>query len=298
MWRAAIVVLGCLPAVGLCAEPLANTGKPIRVPFQCSEEDIQSFGLACSADEPCPVYLELSGFESAGPKSFVTGNLHTSTTTLYSILLATEDDGKSWTEAFERIRSGGLDQIQLLDLETGWVSGQLLQATPRDPFLLLTTDGGKTWRRRPLFGDSRVGAIERFWFEDRKNGYLTLDRMQSSETGARYESYESMTGGESWTLREVSSKPIRMKKMGEPSGARRLRADSATKSYLLERRQGERWAPMAAFLIEVGECRPSEAQPPEPPPEPGPEAQPVQPETPAAAPTRPRKPPSLKKPRP
>ena len=45
---------------------LENSGKPMLAPFQCTEEDIQSFGLSCSEDEPCPIFLELSSFEPVG----------------------------------------------------------------------------------------------------------------------------------------------------------------------------------------------------------------------------------------
>ena len=79
--------------------PLENTGKPMRVPFECTEADTQAASLSCSEEEPCPVFLELSSVEAAGNKIFLAGNLHTSTTTLYSVLLATEDGGKTWTRA-------------------------------------------------------------------------------------------------------------------------------------------------------------------------------------------------------
>ena len=127
--------------------------------------DIQAAGLGCSEEDPCPVYLELSNVEAVGHKIFVTGNLHTPTATLDSILLASDDEGKTWTEPHPRLRSSGLDQIQFVDFQNGWISGANLQGAPRDPFLLITTDGGKTWRQRPIFEESRVASIERFWFD-------------------------------------------------------------------------------------------------------------------------------------
>src|SRR5438876_9082143 len=39
---------------------LENAGKPMAPKFQCTEEDIQSFGLGCTEDEPCSIYMELS----------------------------------------------------------------------------------------------------------------------------------------------------------------------------------------------------------------------------------------------
>ena len=43
-----------------------------------------------------------------------------------------------------------IDRIQFFDAETGWAAGEQLEPLPQDPFLLLTTDGGKSWRRRPM----------------------------------------------------------------------------------------------------------------------------------------------------
>ena len=61
---------------------LENSGKPMLAPFQCTEEDIQSFGLSCSEEEPCPIYLELSAFEPVGNQLFAAGNIHSAASTL------------------------------------------------------------------------------------------------------------------------------------------------------------------------------------------------------------------------
>ena len=129
---------------------LENTGRPMLATFQCTDEDIQRAGLTCSEEDPCPVYLELATVDAAGSRILAAGNLHTSAVTLYSLLLASEDGGRTWREIHERIRSAGLDRIQFLDAETGWVAGEKLSPLPQDPFLLLTTDGGKTWREATL----------------------------------------------------------------------------------------------------------------------------------------------------
>jgi photosystem II stability/assembly factor-like uncharacterized protein len=252
--------------------------------------------MPCSANEPCPVYLELSSVEVVGPKLFVTGNLHTDTATLDSMLLATEDGGKSWTEPHPRIRNGALEQIQFLDFEMGWVGGHILQGIPRNPFLLITRDGGKTWRAAPITEDERAGSIDQFWFDSRTAGTLLIDRLRSATNGARYELYESMTGGESWSLKEASSRPIQTKR-ARPTGNPdwRLRADTRSKSYHLERKQGAAWTVVAAFPIRVGECRAKEPVLAEPEPEPEPE-QPAAPETQPAK--RPAKKPTLQKKRP
>ena len=57
--------------------PLVNEGKPMRVAFQCSAEDMNAAGLSCPSEEPCPVYLELNGFQAVGQRLFASGDLHT-----------------------------------------------------------------------------------------------------------------------------------------------------------------------------------------------------------------------------
>jgi len=54
--------------------------------------------LTCSEDEPCDVFLELASVEGVGSTIFAAGNLHTVTTTLYGVLLASGDGGKTWTK--------------------------------------------------------------------------------------------------------------------------------------------------------------------------------------------------------
>jgi hypothetical protein len=239
---------------------LENSGKPMLLPFHCTEDDIQWAGLSCSEDEPCPVYLELAAIESGVPPGpgwiFVAGNIHSSAVTLYSVLLASEDAGHTWREAFERIRGASLDHIQFLDAELGWIGGQALSPLPQDPFLLLTTDGGKTWRQRVIFSDSRVGSIQQFLFGAKDDGSLIVDRGPGSE-GGRYELYESPDAGETWTIRETSDRPFQLKPSPTaPLAAWRARADGPSQAFHIERRQGERWIPVAAFSVKLGACQP------------------------------------------
>lgn len=237
---------------------LEYVGKPLKVSFSCSEDDIAAYGMTCTVEEPCPVFLELAGIEAVGNKIFLSGNLHASELTMASILLSSFDSGKTWREPFERLRSTTLEQIQFFDFETGWISGQQLIALPKDPFFLITNDGGQSWRRRPVFGEAKVGSIEQFSFDSRSSGALVINRTQTGEGGTRHELYETMTGGETWMVREVSGKPLKLKRPRTANADWRVRADSGSKSFRIERRQGEKWATVAAFLIQVGECKPAE----------------------------------------
>src|SRR6185295_12256756 len=124
VWAAPITLLmvamwGQTPPETAPAPPpvLENNGKPMRPPFQCTDEDIHAAGLTCSEEQPCPIYLELSSMESVGNQFFTAGNIHSDSATLYSILLSSSDGGKTWREPFERIRGASLDRIRFLDFE-------------------------------------------------------------------------------------------------------------------------------------------------------------------------------------
>ncbi len=248
--RRSAVLFACVALLS-AQTPLENTGKPMRVPFECTEADSEAASLSCTEQEPCPVFLELSGVEAAGNKIFLAGNLHTSTTTLYSALLASEDGGKTWTEPHPRIRFAGLDQIEFIDFQNGWVAGANLQSTPRDPFLLLTTDGGKTWRQRPIFDETRVAVIEHFRFDSRENGLLLIDARLDNNL---HELYETRTGGESWSMKQASANAISFPASAKTT-AWRLRTDASTHSFDLEKSDGAHWQKIAGFLVNVGACK-------------------------------------------
>jgi len=244
------------PAPSPAPAVFENLGKPILLPYTCSAEDIQWAGLSCAEDEPCAVFLELSAAEAAGNRIVVAGNLHAESVTLYSVLLVSDDDGRTWTEAFERQRGATLDHIQLLDASTGWISGEDLFPIPQNPFLLLTTDGGKTWLRRPVLSETaedRFGAVQQFVFTDKDTGTLILDRGESG-AGQRYVLFHSRTGGGGWDAAEESAKPLRLKQAPPPSDWR-VRVDAASRSYRVEHRQGERWTSVAAFAVNLEPCK-------------------------------------------
>lgn len=236
---------------------IENNGKPMTVSFECTAEDVKWAGLTCSEDDPCPIYLELTAAAGNGDKIFAAGNFHTSAVTLDSVLLASDDAGRTWREAYERIRGAGLDHIQVLDAEHGWASGQVLFPLAQDPFLVVTTDGGKSWRQRPVLSESaenRLGSIQQFFFTDKSSGNLLLDRGPGGESD-RYELYES-SDGESWAIKQTSKTPLKLKGNPPASGDWRVRADGPSKSFHVEHRQGERWTSSSAFLVKAGACKP------------------------------------------
>jgi photosystem II stability/assembly factor-like uncharacterized protein len=230
----------------------------MTVPFQCTAEDIHEAGLDCSERDPCPIYLELAAVESTGIRIFAAGNIHSASATLYSVLLGTEDNGHTWTETFERVRGAGLDSVQFSGAETGWIGGELVYPLPRDPFLLQTTDGGKTWRQHSIFSEPQLGALQTFFFDDAKHGSAIVDHGAGSE-GDRYELYESQDGGDSWTIKQTSVKPLTLRRtsIARPSDWR-VRADAPSKSFHLEHHEGNRWVSVGAFSVSLGVCKPPE----------------------------------------
>src|ERR1039458_4735831 len=244
---------GLVPAAPVVLE---NVGKPMVTPFRCTEEDIRSAGLTCSEQDPCPVYLELAAVESSAIRIFAAGNIHAATATLYTVLLGSEDNGQTWREVHERVRGAGLDHMQFADVETGWASGLSFAPLPQDPFLLMTTDGGRTWRSHEIFNEPRFGSIQQFYFEDRKSGSPVVDHGRGCR-GDRYDLFETNDGGETWNIRETSVKSIRIKRApAAPDADWRVRADSATQSFHLEHRQGQKWTSLAAFAVNLGVCKP------------------------------------------
>jgi photosystem II stability/assembly factor-like uncharacterized protein len=234
------------------------TPAGIVLPNQCAEVDLAALGLTCSEAEPCPSFLELSAVEALGNLLVVTGNVHTSSTTLQSVLLLSEDSGASWREAHPRIKASALESMQFIDFATGWISGQAFLGLPRDPFLLLTTDSGRSWRKVDIYAESRVGVIEGFAFQSTRKGWLLIDNRGSGEAG-KYEFYETQTGGSSWELREISSripKGAQAEQRSEAAGAR-LRVDEKKGLYRVELRSGNGWREVSSFKLKLEDCKPN-----------------------------------------
>ena len=259
---------------------LENHDRPMEVPFNCTEDDMEWAGLSCTEQDPCPAYFELAAAEPSGTRIFAAGNIHSESVTLYSVLFASDDGGKTWHEVHDRIRGAGLDHIQFVDLINGWVSGEALSPLPQDPFLLITSDGGATWRRQPVFGDTEPGSIQQFFFGSRNDGNLIIDRGEGSEV-ERYSLYDSADGGETWRVKQLSKTPLRLPGPAEKEKDWRVRADRASQSFRIEHRVGDRWSANASFAVKAGVCKPAAREPAaEPQPEPA---------APSPAPVAPRK---------
>lgn len=241
---------------------ISALAQPVAIPFACTADDLEHFGLNCSVEQPCAVYADFNAVESIGARVFLTGNLHTDSVTLYSLLFASEDSGATWKEVYERVRSGNLDQIQFVDFQNGWISGGMMTTLPRDPFFLVTHDGGHIWRDRPVFDEGRIGTIAEYWFENKSNGQLIIDHTRRPENGNRYELHESMTGGDTWLPKQLSPKFMKLGKSRPGNSGWRLTPESKSKTTRIEvERGGNKWETVASFPIRVSDCKPPEPKP-------------------------------------
>ena len=248
------------PAANSTRVVLGNDGTPMLLPFSCSAEDIRWAGLSCSEDAPCPIFLEIATVEVLGNRVLLAGNIHSEAVTLYSLLLASDDNGHTWQEVHERIRGAGLDHIEYVGSGPAWIGGQVLFPLTQDPFLLITRDGGKTWSQHEVLSDddeSRFGSIQQFFFTTKDSGTLILDRGAGAGED-RYALYESTNGGETWAVKTESRKPILVKRPPAPAPDWRVRPDAGMKSFLLERRTAARWNAVAAFLVKLEPCKPTQ----------------------------------------
>lgn len=255
-------------ALALLAAWLPAAAQPVKLTAACADEEIRDFGLVCDEDEPCPVLLEIAGVEPVGTRLFAAGNLHTGQSTLWSLLMVSDDGGKTWQEPYARQRGVALDMVQFVDFENGWVSGHLAGALARDPFLLRTNDGGKTWRRSSLYRDSTVAFIEQFWFENKDQGTMIVQRRGAP--AGRYQRLETRDGGTTWMLRETGEDPIEGRRVRGAASSNpdwRVRADNKSNTLRIEKADGKQWRAVAVFPLVVGGCKPRPAPAPEEPAE-------------------------------
>jgi hypothetical protein len=87
---------------------------------------------------------------------------------------------------------------------------------------------------------------------------LIVDRGPGNGGDATFVLYETRDGGESWQLKQESNQPLRI---GQPSPSAewRVRVESASRAYHVERRQGEKWIRVAAFSVNLDKCKPPPA---------------------------------------
>src|SRR4029077_5417369 len=145
--------------------------------------------------------------------------------------------------------------IQLIDFQNGWISGETVVPVARDPFFLITSDGGKSWRLRPVVAAGLGGGVRQFHFASTSSGMMVIDRMQSADA-SRYELFDTPNGGETWMIRQTSEQPITLKQAAADAASAgwRIRADSRSKSFAIEKQEAEKWGTVASFLVQIAPC--------------------------------------------
>ena len=242
------------------AEPepveLVYQGEPLVVPLDCAYDHFDRAGIVCSEVTPCELFLELTAVEAAGEKVFVVGNLHTAAATVSSLLLVGEDDGTTWREPAERYSGAALESIRFVDETNGWaMGGQRELDSSSKPVLLATQNAGKRWQRYPISQDEEhTGDIVEFHFDSKDHGLLIIDRARPD--GDPFELYESMNGGRSWLIRQITDrKPkLRNRPPVEPESDWRVHEDAAEGNYKVEQRREGEWEVRSRFGVEVGAC--------------------------------------------
>ena len=105
-----------------------------------------------------------------------------------------------------------------------------------------------------MFQDNHFGSIQQFSFDSKTAGSLIVDN-GAGGGGSRYARFETNDGGETWSVKEESKKPLQLKRaIANP--AWRVRADAASRSYRIEHRTGSQWTTVAAFAVKLPPCNP------------------------------------------
>ena len=237
------------------ATRLAFKGEPLVLPLECWEEDLLRAGLVCNDVTPCSLVMELVAIGELGGAVFVMGNVHADAGTVSSVILSSDDGGKTWTEPLGRIPGGSLEVFRSVDAEHGWIGGQQWEADSSPiPFILSTRNGGKRWTDRYLWEeDDRNGMVLEFDFESPRHGFLIIERTNADVDP--FELYETMTGGSSWNIREMTSEePTIPFDPVQAEDRWRLRSEASSDAYWVEEREGDDWKPIASFAPKVGTC--------------------------------------------
>ncbi len=248
------------------APELAYQGEPLKLPLECRAEAFLRAGLVCSEQAPCDMFLELVDMTHIQNRILLFGNIHTPSATIATVLLSSEDGGKTWTEPFQRIDAASLEMVQTVDDQNGWIGGQqTTQDHSSSPFLLVTTDGGRNWVRRPIWAgdEARHGVVTEIYFDDPQHGFVIVDRL--TPEGDSYELYESMNSGLSWSIRQISEEMPTIRRRlvaNEPEPVWRLHENRTSATYEVEHLVDGEWTKVSAFAGDLGPCRTVEAAKP------------------------------------
>ena len=232
-------------------------GDPVTPAPRCEELD-EPFTAFCSEGDPCEMLLEIVHVEETTSGIVAVGGVHTTSDNASSIMLLSEDGGDTWFESAARTPRATFEKALFVDADHGWAAGTSGESgAGRQTFFLVTSDGGKRWRRFEVTagGEERSGLIVDFLFDTPKHGYLILEKPELDD---RFELYETFNGARSWSTRGLTPDrprfPGRRRSIEIPNW--RVEEDSGEAVYVIEGRDDKSspWTTRARFAASLGTC--------------------------------------------
>jgi photosystem II stability/assembly factor-like uncharacterized protein len=121
---------------------------------------------------------------------------------LRGLVLGTGDGGRTWRELKDRSGKGApfsINDVWFTSATDGWAAGGNLEDNEED-VLLRTTDGGRTWERRPTGAAEYLRAVQ---FVDRDHGWvvgMTVDTVDPSGPPGPSKILATSDGGATWVV--------------------------------------------------------------------------------------------------
>ena len=217
-------------------------------------------GPACPAPKTSPVRFTSNSASVApdGRKIFLAGNLHSTSATLASVLLQS-DDARRHMERTSRAhpRERARSDCSFTICEHGWAAGETQYPLPRDPFFLMTTDGGASWRQHLVGEEGSAGVgpalLVRFRAARRTDRRCGQERPQAAAIFPTNPKPAAKAGHCAARAISCRSSGARRRRLRIPTGAFAPAKDG--KAYQIEQRAGEQVDAVASFLIEVANCQ-------------------------------------------
>jgi len=121
------------------------------------------------------VYLSVSIYGFDKNLAFLLGSLKTPAVSIRSLLLRSEDGGRSWMEVMEPVTGSDVIRLFFLSKQTGWA---LLGETSEGPgqlYIYKTKDSGKSWKKVSRIPKRHyTGWPKGFGFIDERNGRMEM----------------------------------------------------------------------------------------------------------------------------
>jgi hypothetical protein len=193
-----------------------------------------------------PAELQLKTAGQVGGRIFAGGSFHSKDRVISSVLLATDDGGRSWIEAAPRYRETELGAAQVSDLRVWIAAHRQTGDGPLDPFFLFTFDSGLHWRRIPLRPYSEAGRITSFHFREDGNGFALVREPGPVRSVAKR--FVTADGANSWVLTEAEEPSI------PGTQPNRIRIQESADEFRIQVRDEKTWTTVSRISWSAGVC--------------------------------------------